>query len=52
MSALCILSRRAPMVMLVLAMILLMTQPDATAKAPNVVLLLADDLGSADTEVP
>jgi len=48
MSALCIFSRCAPMVMLVLAMILLMTQSDATAKAPNVVLLLADDLGSKD----
>ena len=48
MSALCIFSRRAPIVMLVLTMILPMIQSHAVAKAPNVVLLLADDLGSKD----
>ena len=48
MSALWIFSRRGPIVMLVLTMILLMTQSYAAAKAPNVVLLLADDLGSKD----
>ena len=48
MSAWCIFSRRAPIVMLVLTMFLLMAQSHAAAKVPNVVLLLADDLGSKD----